>query len=533
MKTSTLFLYVYFCLSTVAFAQDWRNIPVPANPGSGFTWQLQNNFSDDFNYNGKTNQFSSKWRDGYFNAWTGPGLTQWQSNHSNVSGGNLVIRASRNGANRVNCGVVTSKTKVTYPIFMEANIKVSNLELSSNFWMLSQNDQREIDILEVYGGARQVWFAQHMSTNFHVFVRGSNNQIISDFNDQKHNSLPGLEPWRNKFHRFGVYWKSPSEVFFYIDGKQTPSGSWAQARMFDKDYTKTVMDKNRFKMDQSMFMILDMEDHAWRSAQGIVATNADLANNSKNRMYVDWVRVYKPVRQGSNPAPPSSGGQSVANGWYSIKNPFDNQRVLSRNQGDHKTEMIDNGNFRDQQWYINHLSNNIYTIKNGRSDRFMEVPYARCANGEVVKTYTSPAGAHQRWKIERNGANYSIRPAHCQQRALDRTAGQKNATLTIYDFNVANNNQKWQLVPTTLGQKSINQPILTFRITPNPVPPGSEFTTVSGITENDLVQVYTLQGKQVLTTKALSDEVQLDTSSLASGMYMISSGGQVTKLIVN
>ncbi|MGF1818019.1 hypothetical protein L4D02_25375, partial [Vibrio splendidus] len=141
-----------------AFANDWDSIPIPAELENGQQWELQEAYSDSFNYSDKNATFSSKWNDTYFHGWTGPGLTYWQPNESWVSDGNLIISASRRqGTEQVNAGVITSKTKVKYPIFMEANIKVSNLELSSNFWLLSENDQREIDILEVYGGAADTW----------------------------------------------------------------------------------------------------------------------------------------------------------------------------------------------------------------------------------------------------------------------------------------------------------------------------------------------------------------------------------------
>ncbi|GAL10871.1 agarase [Vibrio astriarenae] len=247
-------------------AEDWREIPIPAPLEDGQSWELQEAYSDSFNYTGKGDSFRSKWNDTYFHGWTGPGLTYWQSDESWVDDGNLIISASRrHGTEMVNAGVVTSKTKVKYPIFLEANIKVSGLELSSNFWLLSENDQREIDVLEVYGGAEDEWFAKNMSTNFHVFFRNEDNSIRSDFNDQTHNEPQWGTYWRDGFHRFAVYWKSPTEVTFYINGIETPKGSWEDVVMKDKDYTGAILDKSTYNMDQEMFIILDTEDHSWRS----------------------------------------------------------------------------------------------------------------------------------------------------------------------------------------------------------------------------------------------------------------------------
>ncbi len=651
MKLKKIVAFALMSSGMLLQAQDWKNIPVPANPGQGNVWELQDKYSDDFNYNGKNAKFRKNWKDAYFHNWTGPGLTQWQSNHSDVSGGNLIISASRHGANRVNCGVVTSKTKVIYPIYMEARVKASNLELSSNFWMLSEDDKREIDVLEVYGGARDVWFAQRMSTNFHVFERGAGNRISSDYNDQNHVTLPNNEPWRNKFHTFGVYWKSPSEIYFYIDGKQTKNGSWEQSNMFDKDYTKRTLDKSKSNMDRPVFMIIDTEDHSWRSAQGIVATDADLKNPNKNKMLVDWVRTYKPVKRGNvdppvvvNPTPkpapsqnnkpvvnftapannseytvgknvnvkinatdtdgvanvklylnnkfirqenivpytwgatnndaalmnmkagnytlkavatdkkgatkettirinikngnakpttPVDANQLISNGLYSIQNPFDDQAVLARDLDDYNAQMIDTGEYTDQQWIFAHLGNNVYTIKNSRNNRYLEVPYGKCGNGENVGTWTGAKSNHQKWKIQKNGSYYALLPLHCTAQALDRAGGEFDANLITWTFNPSNNNQKWKIEGTSKGLKVLGDVTTTLEIYPNPVQI-EESVTLSGITLGQAVVVYNVVGQIVKTISKTDVTTQvLDLEGLTAGMYFVKVGNSAAaKLII-
>ncbi|WP_010182338.1 Ig-like domain-containing protein [Aquimarina agarilytica] len=656
MEFKKLFALALMSSSLLTQAQDWKNTPVPADPGQGKKWELQKGYSDDFNYNGKNAQFRSNWRDAYFHSWTGPGLTQWQSDHSDVKGGNLIISASRHGANRVNCGVVTSKTKVIYPIFMEARIKVSNLELSSNFWMLSEDDKREIDVLEVYGGASDVWFAQRMSTNFHVFERGAGNRILSDYNDQNHVTLPNNELWRNKFHTFGVYWKSPSEVYFYIDGKQTKDGSWAQSDMFDKDYTRRKMDKNRFKMDKPVFMIIDTEDHSWRSEQGIVASDADLKNPNKNKMLVDWVRTYKPVKSndtkptpkpdpvvvnpgsGSNTKPnlnfvspknnatlargknievainasdndgianvklylnnkfvrqenvtpytwgetnqndgilknmksgnytlkavatdkkgatsekvirftvtngtvrptrptPVNNNQLVANGLYSIKNPFEDQAVLARELENYNAQMVDVGSYTDQQWIFTHLGNNVYTIKNSRNNRYLEVPFGGCGNGENVSTWREASQNHQKWKVIKNGRYYALMPLHCTAQALDRAGGLFDANLITWAYNPSNNNQKWEINGTAKGLKVLGDTdARTFEIYPNPAQV-DQSVTISGIALGQVAVVYNVAGQVVKTvSEATTETLVVDVTGLSAGMYFVKVGNQAAaKLII-
>ncbi|WP_096087084.1 RICIN domain-containing protein [Agaribacterium haliotis] len=393
-----------FSPTALVNAYDWDNVAIPAYAGDGKRWQLQPQYSDDFNYSGKNATFHSKWKDGYFNNWTGPGLTYWKKDHSNVAGGALVLRASRHGSDRVGTGVITSKTKVTYPIFMEARIKVSNLELSSNFWLLSDNDQREIDILEVYGGARDSWFAKNMSTNFHVFFRNSDNSIKSDYNDQTHNQSNGY--WRDGYHRFGAYWKSPSDVTFYIDGKKTPDGSWAQAEMFDKDYTRTYLDKSRYNMNQSMFMILDMEDHEWRSRAGNVASDADLADNSKNRMYVDWVRTYKPVASGDGG--PSGGTTLPPNDWTNLKMRHSAKCMDvaygARTNGSTYHQWACNQNNVNQAFKFTSVGGGYYTIKSRVSNLCMDLSAGSSANGAKVQQWScNSSNQNQHWKIVDKG----------------------------------------------------------------------------------------------------------------------------------
>ena len=620
MKTSIIYIVLLLSLFTLK-AQDWSNTPVPANPGQGMKWELQENYSDDFNYNGKGDQFNSKWRDRYFNGWNGPGLTEWRSNEAVVTNGNLQIKASRKpGTNKVYCGVVTSKTKVIYPIYMEASIKVSNLELSSNFWMLSEDDTREIDVIEVYGGAAQTWFAQRMSTNFHVFKRNpNNNSILRDFNDQTHNTLPGNEFWRNGYHTFGVYWKSPTEITFYIDGIQTSDGSWAQATMLDKP-SGEIMDKNVYKMDKPVFMIIDTEDHDWRSNQGIVASDASLADNSKNTMYVDWVRTYKPVpdvgdtnqlpdvsfsginngaqlpigtsiqptviatdTDGSisnvklylnnqlirqeNVAPyewgnvegrdeqlknlsngsynlkaeatDNRGGitsktinftvstianqQLITEGTYFIESIQNNQRLLARSIENHSARMHDPGNFNDQKWTFAHLGDNVYTIKNLGTGRFLEVPYARCGNGENVATWTDANDNHKRWKVIVNGNNsYSLQPLHCLQSGLDRSGGANNANVQIWNFNTTNPNQQWKIVPAD-ASKSNDTLDRIVGLFPNPA---KDVVTIMGQHKGEEIIVYNLLGEIVSSIIAKSDQELISISSLETGVYIVSIAGK-------
>jgi len=261
-----------------------------AHPDGSQYWTLDTKFSDEFNYEGKNAEFKKNWNDTYFNGWRGPGFTEWTSNNSDVKDGNLIIMASRKpNTKRVYCGVITSKDEIKYPIYTEVRAKVANQVLSSNFWFLSKDDKRELDVIEVYGGDRESekWFASHAASNTHVFLRNdSDNSIIKDINKSvKHTTADG-SPWRDQFHTYGAYWKDPFTVDIYYDGK-----------LVNEIRKESIQDPDNLGLNRSMFMIIDLEDHDWRSRKNppITPTDEELADNNKNKFLIDYVRTFRPV----------------------------------------------------------------------------------------------------------------------------------------------------------------------------------------------------------------------------------------------
>ncbi|MCF8716254.1 family 16 glycosylhydrolase [Joostella atrarenae] len=278
---------------TVGYTLGDLEIPnSQGNPPIDMNWSLLNDFSDEFNYDGKSEEFSKKWNDTYFSSWVGPGLTEWTSQNSNIDGGNLILEGSRKpNTDKVYCGVISSKNKIKFPIYTEVRAKIANQVLSSNFWFLSEDDEREIDVLECYGSDRpdQSWFAARASSNTHVFIRDEEtNAIIENFDDQTHHTLPNEEPWRKDFHRYGIYWKDAFNLDVFYDGV-----------LVDQIRADDIKDPEGLGIDREMYMILDLEDHAWRSNQNppIVATDNELENEDKNKYLVDYVRTYQPITE--------------------------------------------------------------------------------------------------------------------------------------------------------------------------------------------------------------------------------------------
>ena len=276
---------------------DWDNFPIQADPGNGREWVLQEETSDEFNYNapasGKGKLFSDKWDDWYHNNWKGPGLTVWSRENSYVNGGFLTLFSSRvAGTDKVNTGILTAKKRIKYPVYIETRAKIANSVIASNAWLLSPDDTQEIDFLESYGGSfsqntgeEQSWNAKRIHISHHVFIRNP----FQDYQPKDSGTwyTDGTTIWRNDFHTYGVYWIDPWNLEYYIDGQMVRKVSGVDI-IDPKNFT------NGTGLSKEMDIIINMEDQDWRSNKGITPTDAELSNMEDNIFLVDWIRVYKP-----------------------------------------------------------------------------------------------------------------------------------------------------------------------------------------------------------------------------------------------
>ena len=272
----------------------WITMDIPADAGEGKIWEFQTAISDNFEYEApaddKGSDFTEKWDDWYHNAWTGPEPTLWKRDHSFVSNNELHITASREtGKNSTYAGIITSKQRVTYPVYVEARVKIMNSTLANAVWLLSPDDTQEIDIIEAYGSDRwnNAWFGpDRIHLSHHVFIR-------SPFQDwQPHDEgsfyTDGSTIWREDYHHFGVYWKDPWNLEYYIDGKlvRTRSG---ELEIDPLGYTDGQ------GLHKEMDIIIDAEDQTWRADDGLSPTDAELSDLENNTYKVDWIRVFKPI----------------------------------------------------------------------------------------------------------------------------------------------------------------------------------------------------------------------------------------------
>lgn len=219
----------------------------------------------------------------------------------------------------------------------------------------------------------------------------------------------------------------------------------------------------------------------------------------------------------------SPNQQLIADGTYFITSIQNDQRLLSRGLENHSARMHDPLSFDDQKWVFTHLADNTYSIKNKGNNRYLEIPYARCGKGENVATWTSGNSNHQKWKLNINGNGvYSLSPIHCPQVGLDRAGGAMNANVQVWDYDISNANQKWNIIPAENGkeQDDISDLVTLY---PNPA---KEFITIKTQNPGEKVIIYNLLGAEVISLSTRSEQETVSIANLEAGLYIVSIVGK-------
>ncbi len=229
--------------------------------------------------------------------------------------------------------------------------------------------------------------------------------------------------------------------------------------------------------------------------------------------------------------------QLISNGTYFINSSQNNQRLLSRALENHSARMHSAGNFDDQKWIFNHLGDNVYTIQNKGTQRYLEVPNGVCENGANVATWINQERDHKKWRVVQNGNGiYGLNPIHCEGLGLDRAQGAIDANVIIWNYNKNNANQKWVITKDTsviskevLTSTTSLQEDKTLSFFPNPV---KDVLFISGTSIGDRISVINLQGQEVKRLKVKNTQEEISVSHLPKGMYLVQiNNTSVNKLI--
>ena len=224
---------------------------------------------------------------------------------------------------------------------------------------------------------------------------------------------------------------------------------------------------------------------------------------------------------------PQPGRQIIADGVYSIKSSFSDQRLLGRAVEQYSARMHNAGTWADQQWIITHSQNNVYTIQNRGNGRYLSVKN-NCVNAANVAVEPVNNSNFNFWEINKVGNNYTFTPVNCGGFSLDIQNGNTDGNVYLWKSNNRNRNQLFEILPVA-GAKNLGFDISNIKIGPNPA---QAYVDISGIPESGSIKITNLLGQQLISLIAETNIERISLSSFASGMYFVRINNGIPKRLV-
>ncbi|KAA1243237.1 T9SS type A sorting domain-containing protein [Aquimarina sp. RZ0] len=218
----------------------------------------------------------------------------------------------------------------------------------------------------------------------------------------------------------------------------------------------------------------------------------------------------------------SNSNRAIIEGLYNIQSNSTHQNIAARIVDNHNAQMINAQKWQDQQWDFKHIGNGVHTIKNIRTNRYLQVDNAGCIKGSNVSTWTNANDDHKKWYITKIGRNHFLHPVHCVEFALDKSGG-KGGNLKIWSFNKQNDNQKFSLIPFTRSAELLEIQITLY---PNPAKDKLylDFNAEFG-NEGLSYHISTISGKIIYTgilTEGHKNTEIINVENFQNGLYFIS-----------
>ncbi|TXE06303.1 family 16 glycosylhydrolase [Seonamhaeicola algicola] len=297
MKQYHTIIKLFILVLLVSFGGSLQAQSGPPKPPVGKRWVLNPDFSDEFNGNKLD---ATKWLD-HHPTWKGraPGL--FMASQVKVADGYLQLKGEKmekdtlvkTGSKEVmfnikGAAVVSKKTALFG--FYECRVKAAATTMSTTFWFSGGGGKgpngcdsyhQEWDIQECIGRTgdfKGQYFAKGMHSNAHYWY--------SDCEGERHDYRAAQvryeddEVASNDFHVYGGWWKDETQASYYYDNQEPK-----HQKFYDKITNKP--------MDKPMYMRLVHETYPfpWIS----LPTDEELADDTKNTVYYDWVRGYQLV----------------------------------------------------------------------------------------------------------------------------------------------------------------------------------------------------------------------------------------------
>lgn len=271
----------------------WVGLSLFAQPAvEGKKWEKVEELSDEFNAR-KINH--KKWHiaaQGHPELnWTGREPALFQKESFDIANGMLTIEVGElpepitlesNGREYnylYHGGILRSYAKSNVGHYYECRMKMNKTEMGGGFWLCHAGtcgDKTEIDITESVGKLTDK--THKWAFDWDQIMHSNAIHRKTECNDSKRDQAKMNPPQKNseRFYVYGFYWKSPSELLFYLDG----------------EYVYTLNPPIPF--DNDLIMQFSIEAYDWNP---IPEEGSMVATGSKEERttYIDYIRTYKLV----------------------------------------------------------------------------------------------------------------------------------------------------------------------------------------------------------------------------------------------
>ncbi|MGL6314906.1 hypothetical protein [Vibrio sp. WXL103] len=277
-------------------------------------WQRVDNLSDEFDSDSLD---GSKWDHrgvipGKF-YWVGRYPFMFDDDNITVQNGELWLEAEKFDAPKADAfgerndwthggAIVRSHGRATPGVYIEASMKTTDTIMSGTFWLMmpgvdcNEYIYKELDITESIGRRSGVfkpipegedpkkyaWYhpvSVEFSTGINPTARERKTSCRPAHNvsAKKGDNTTDFDPAAD-FHVYGLYWKSPTELYFYVDG----------------EYQFEIVPSVPFEDPMAVVMAIETYDFNWPSGDDVA--DGFMLDNGETRPLIDRATRYKWVR---------------------------------------------------------------------------------------------------------------------------------------------------------------------------------------------------------------------------------------------
>lgn len=287
--------------NTFPVSEKIKTIPLPP---SGQRWIINEMFTDEFNAD-KLDE--TKWINPH-PTWKGrvPGL--FEKERVTFKDGCMVLEGVKmdktktvNGSKfYISCAAVVSKEEKAHYGYYECRFKANKTTLSSTFWLSNRSGKfptegkqpegaapgmfkQELDVCECIGRTGDFngnFFYKGMNSNVHYWFTPEGEKEQKDIRAKETRLYreDGNVP-SDDFNVYGCWWRDKSSVIFYLNNTQSGSVEF---------YNRSTNEPFYFTEPMGVNMVVETYPFPWIE----LPNDAELADETKNKTYYDWVRAY-------------------------------------------------------------------------------------------------------------------------------------------------------------------------------------------------------------------------------------------------